>query len=154
MNEAQKAIVALTDWPERVDDATAETLIKYFARIALARGVEHERASHAYFRAERDTPERVETLRAYLDSLTTITAVQQVAVLLVEAQKGDLYLADGLARTLWAYTEDGGLLSELMWDYLSDRGIDPQAVWDAEKSVDPEPTPPTPSTGTQTGAPE
>lgn len=132
MNEAQKAIVALTGWPEREENATAETLIKYFARIALARSVEHQRTSRAYFRAERDTLEHTEALREYLESTTTIIGVQQVAVLLVEAQKRDRDLADDLARTLWAYTEDGGLLSELMWDYLSDRGIDPQAVWDAE----------------------
>lgn len=98
------------------------------------RGVEHERTSRAYFRAERDTPEREEALRAYLESLTAIIGVQQVAVLIVESQRQDRERGDDLARTLWAYTEDGGLLSELMWDYLSDRGVDPQAVWDAEST--------------------
>ncbi|WP_138945279.1 hypothetical protein [Plantibacter sp. M259] len=131
MSDAAKAIVAQTGWPEREEDVTADNLIKYFARIALSRGVRHEQTSREWFRADRDTPERDEKLQAYLESLTTIIGIQQVTVLLVEAQKRDRDQADTLARVLWAYTEDGGLLSELMWDYMTDRGVDPQAVWDA-----------------------
>lgn len=130
-SDATQAIVAQTGWPEREEDVTADDLIKYFARIALSRGVRHEQKSREWFRAERDTPERTEKLQAYLESLTTIIGIQQVTVLLAEAQKQDRDRADTLARVLWGYTEDGGLLSELMWDYLTDRGVDPQAVWDA-----------------------
>lgn len=134
MSDAAKTIVAQTDWPRREDDVTADALIKYFARIALSLGPKHERTSREYFRAERDTPERTEKLHAYLESLTTIIGIQQVTVLLAEAQKQDRDRSDALARVLWAYTEDGGLLSELMWDYLTDRGVDPQVVWDAAES--------------------
>jgi hypothetical protein len=134
MNEASQAIVDQTDWPKTEDEVTADALIKYFARIALSRGVRHEQTSREYFRAERDTLDRTEKLQAYLESLTTIIGSQQVTVLLAEAQKQDRDRADTLARVLWGYTEDGGLLSELMWDYLTDRGVDPQAVWDASES--------------------
>jgi hypothetical protein len=134
MNEATQAIVAQTDWPTTEDGVTADALIKYFARIALSLDPKHELTSREYFRAERDTPERTEKLQAYLESLTTIIGIQQVTVLLAEAQKQDRDRADTLARVLWGYTEDGGLLSELMWDYLTDRGVDPQAVWDTAKA--------------------
>lgn len=131
LTEEAKKLVEATQWPERAEDATADALIVHGARLALAWEAETRPLSRRAFKMAKDDPERPEALRRYVDATAAMIAEAQVTAALVAIQEVSREQADEVARRLWHYTDDGGLLSELMFDYLDARGISSETVWEA-----------------------
>lgn len=127
-------LLKLTAWPEREADVSADALIVHGARLAMSWSSETRPLGSRVFRMSKDDPEYEDAMRRYLDAITAMIAEAQVAVALVAIQEVSREQADDVARRLWHFTEDGGLLHELMFDYLDDRGISSEAVWEAAEA--------------------
>lgn len=115
-------------WPETEQDATADALVKHGAMVAMVMSRENHDRMRAAYKYSKDDPERAGALREWVQGLAGEIAEAQVAVLLNTIQTDAPDRADELARMLWRYTEDGGLLYELMFDLLDARGIDAEGL--------------------------
>lgn len=134
--EDEQKLIDATEWPTTADLATADAMIVHGARLAMTMQADTDILSKRYFRMDRSDPGHRDAARAYMQSVVHMIAEAQVTIAIAKVQEKDRAAADELARTLWIYTEDGGLLHELMFDYLQDRGVDAQAMWDlAERSA-------------------
>lgn len=129
-------IVEQTKWPERVEDATADALIRHGARIAVAVQAQADDLMHEAFAIDRESPEYKPAMRRYLDAISAFIAEAQAVVALAEVQKRSPEAGDELARLMWELTEDGGVLHELMYDYLAGRGVDADAVFEWARESD------------------
>ena len=127
-------LLKLTAWPEREEAATADALIVHGARLAMGWSAETRLLSARVFRMSKDDPEYQDAMRRYLDAMTAMIAEAQVTAALVAIQEVSREQANDVARRLWHFTEDGGLLHELMFDYLDARGIPSEQVWEAAES--------------------
>lgn len=129
VTDAERALIEQTDWPKREEDATADALILYGARLAAVISAESHELMVKAFAIDTDSPERKLALRAWTDAVVSMISAAQVVDLLAQVQQTSREQADALAARIWDLTEDGGVLMELMWDALATRGLDADAVF-------------------------
>lgn len=134
--EDEQRLIDASEWPTTAELATADAMIVHGARLAMTMQADADVLSRRFFRMDKTDPGYRDAARAYGDSVVHMIAEAQATIAIAKVQEKDRAAADELARTLWIYTEDGGLLHELMFDYLDARGIDSQAMWSlAERSA-------------------
>jgi len=134
--EDEQKLIDATEWPTSAELATADAMIVHGARLAMKMQADSDVLSKRFFRMDKTDPGYRDAARAYGERVTHMVAEAQATIALAKVQEKDRAAADELARTLWVYTEDGGLLHELMFDYLDARGVDSQAMLDlAERSA-------------------
>lgn len=106
-------------YPRRVEDVTAESLVKALAVRAHAR----QRLVH-----EMDFGSTEQSRRAYAMTIGTIVSEYGVVELLTRLSRLDPEAADAAARDLWGDWEDGQAVAVGLWQYVAAYGIDPEQV--------------------------
>ncbi|MCS4278034.1 hypothetical protein M2390_003257 [Mycetocola sp. BIGb0189] len=127
MSSAQE-VVGLTAWPENESEVSADALIKHAARLVLDTSARAGLLMTAAYPKVGEATRDPAAFAQWGYAINAEISVAQVAVLLVEVQKHSPKLADDLARKLWDFTQEHGLLYELAWEYLDARGVDAESV--------------------------
>lgn len=129
-NNTMNTIDEQTAWPDDGSAATADAMIRYFARrAAISNGIA-DASMHVYFSLNKGDAAHDETGRDWVAKVDAFVTKASIAALLVLVQKRDRGMADALASELYDLIDAGDVWGELGWDWLTERGVDAKAVYD------------------------
>ena len=106
-------------YPERDEDATADSIARSTAVSAFAR----QQLIDEYMNDNSPKGKRL-----YMTEIGTLVNQYGVVFLLRELAEVDPGRADAAAKRLFGDWEDGGSVGEWLWEWLREYGIDPEQV--------------------------
>ena len=121
-------------YPERKEDATADTLIRYLTAGIIQRHTLNRDLQQRAFEPGSATVRDPHALAAWAHSLTAISTQWALTRALRTAKAADPAAADQLARDLWAGWEQGPGTGEA-WEWAAEAGIDAERIEAEERAA-------------------